>query len=200
MSKLRQLNNLLLVSCLALVIPAFAKDRTGREVVDQICAACHAEGKDGAPKIGDLAAWAKRAEVGFDKLSEHAISGKGKMPAHGGRADLTDLEISRAIAYMSSGGRALDPGKPYATSKTVDADVLVNTHCIKCHGTGVNGAPRIKIFADWKPRLQSGFDHLLQSAVNGHNKMPARAGFPSLSDTDLRNAITYMIIPAAQTK
>lgn len=177
-----------------------AKDRTGAEVVAQTCAACHTTGKDGAPQIGDFAAWSKRAEGGFDKLADHAISGKGKMPAHGGKADLSDLEVSRAITYMATGGRAADPSKPLSKTQTVDGDVLVNSHCVKCHGTGLNGAPRIKEFADWKPRIQNGLDALVQSATNGHNKMPARAGFPSLSDTDLRGAITYMIIPAAAAK
>lgn len=179
---------------------AFAKDRSGADVVGQTCAACHATGKNGAPKIGDFADWTQRASGGFDKLADHAIAGKGKMPAHGGQATLSDLEMSRAITYMATGGRAADPSKPLSQTKTMDADLLVNSHCVKCHGTGLNGAPRIKEFADWKPRIQNGLDALVESASNGHNKMPARAGFPSLSDSDLRGAIVYMIIPTTATK
>jgi cytochrome c5 len=189
------------MACAAtLFLPASARDRTGREVVEKTCSACHAEGKDGAPKTGDFGAWAQRAQGGFGKLSEHANSGKNKMPAHGGDSKLTDLEITRAIAYMSTGGLAADPDKPYAQTKTVEGDVLVKTHCVKCHGTGVDGAPRLHEFSDWKPRVGKGLDALVSAAVDGHNKMPSRAGLPGLSDFDLRNAVTYMIVQSAGAK
>lgn len=177
--------------------PAHAADRTGREVVEKTCATCHAGGKDGAPAIGDFAAWAQRAQGGFGKLAAHAISGIGKMPAHGGQMDLNDLEISRAIAFMASGGRAADPSKPYASPTTGTGEHVVNSHCVKCHGAGTDGAPRIGSFADWKPRLQKGMDGLVQSAIGGHKGMPARAGLAQLSDTDLRNAATYMVVQSA---
>jgi cytochrome c5 len=122
------------------------------------------------------------------------------MPAHGGQTNLTDLEVTRAIAFMSSGGLAADPAKPYAEIKTVEGDVLVKSHCISCHGPGVNGAPRLSEFSDWKPRVGQGIDALVRSAVAGHNKMPSRAGLPGLSDVDLRNAVTYMIVQSVQAK
>jgi cytochrome c5 len=191
-----------LISTVAIITAAGAwgADRSGREVVDQVCAACHADGKDSAPRIGDLPAWAQRAQGGFDKLSEHAISGKNKMPAHGGKSTLTDLEITRAIASMLSGGLAVDPNKPFSKTKTIDGDVLVTTHCAKCHEAGTDGAPRLQEFADWKPRLGKGIDALVKSTVAGHNKMPSRAGLPGLSDVDLRNAVTYMVVQSASVK
>lgn len=176
---------------------AHAEDRSGKAVVEQTCSACHAEGKDGAPKIGDLAAWSLRAQGGFAKLSAHAIAGKNKMPAHGGHSALSDLEVSRAIAFMATGGRAADPDKPYTDAKTVNGDALVSTHCIKCHGDGLDGAPKLRDFADWKPRLGKGVDGLVRSAIAGHNKMPARAGMPGLNDADIRGAVNYMIVQSA---
>ncbi len=177
-----------------------AENRSGREVVETTCAACHASGKDGAPLIGDLAAWTRRAQNGFDKLMVHAIVGTGKMPAHGGQSNLSDLEISRAIAFMSSGGRAADPQKPYASPATGTGEQLVQSHCVKCHGTGTDGAPRTDHFEDWKPRLTKGVEALVQSAISGHKGMPPRAGLANLSDTDLRNAVTYMVIQSAAYK
>lgn len=190
----------------ALVVLAFtachavAAERTGREVVEQTCSACHADGKDGAPKIGDLAAWGERLHEGFGKLAVHAIAGIGKMPAHGGQPNLSDLEISRAIAFMATGGRAADPGKPYSAPSTGTGEKLVGNHCVKCHGPGLEGAPRIEQFSDWKPRLQNGIDALVQSAIAGHKGMPSRAGLAYLSDTDLRNAAIFMIIQSATYK
>ena len=58
----------LLLPLLAIALTAstaVAADRSGKEVVDTVCAACHATGKDGAPKIGDQAAWAQRAAKGL---------------------------------------------------------------------------------------------------------------------------------------
>ena len=176
---------------------AWAEGRSGKEVVEQTCSACHAEGKDGAPKIGDLANWSQRAQGGFGKLSEHAIAGKNKMPAHGGQSALSDLEVSRAIAFMATGGRAADPDKPYSETKTINGDALVSTHCVKCHADGVDGAPKLRDFADWKPRLGKGVEGLVRSAIAGHNKMPSRAGLPGLSDADIRGAVNYMIVQSA---
>src|SRR5512140_1775355 len=60
------------------------KEREGNEVVDAVCGACHASGKDGAPRIGDANAWASRASQGLTALTHNAIKGIRKMPAHGG--------------------------------------------------------------------------------------------------------------------
>ena len=75
-------------------------DRTGKDVVDHVCATCHGTGKDGAPKIGDKAAWIDRAKLGFDSAVRSAINGHGAMPARGGMPDLTDAEMRAAVAYM----------------------------------------------------------------------------------------------------
>src|SRR5512134_157682 len=87
------------------------KERLGKEVVDGVCASCHAAGKDKAPRIGDAKAWAGRASQGLTALTDHAIKGVRKMPAHGGNAGVSDIEIERAIVYMvnQSGGNWVEP-------------------------------------------------------------------------------------------
>ena len=170
------------------------ENRTGKEVVETVCIGCHETGKDGAPKIGDQAEWAKRASHGLSAVTEHAITGIRKMPAHGAHASLSDLEMSRAVAYMVSGGKSVDPSKPYSSPRQISGEQLVKQRCIECHGTGKNGAPRIGMMGDWKPRLQAGVENLVTSAIRGHNAMPARAGMANLSDADLRAAVTFMIV------
>jgi cytochrome c5 len=177
-----------------------AAEKTGREVVEQTCATCHTSGKDGAPKIGDVAAWTQHSKKGLAKLTESAIAGVGKMPAHGGQPNLSDLEISRAIAFMVSFGKALDPNKPYASPTSITGEQLVQTHCVNCHGDGKEGAPRVDDFNAWKPRLQKGMDVLVKSSICGHKAMPSRAGMANLSDTDMRNAVTYMVVQSATYK
>ncbi len=76
----------------------------GKAVYDGGCAACHAQGVAGAPKIGDAAAWAPRVEKGVDALYENAIKGytgeAGMMPPKGGFAHLSDDEVKSAVDYM----------------------------------------------------------------------------------------------------
>lgn len=170
------------------------ENRSGKTVVETVCVGCHETGKDGAPKIGDQAAWAKRASVGLSTVTEHAITGIRKMPAHGAHASLSDLEMSRAVAYMVSGGKAIDPSKPYSSPSQKTGEQLVKERCSECHAKGKDGAPRIGVMADWKPRLQLGVENLVTSAIRGHNAMPARAGMANLSDTDLRAAVTFMLV------
>lgn len=190
---------LLGISSLCLM-PVKAAERTGKAVVEEVCANCHATGKDGAPKIGDVKAWTGHSKKGLVKLTESAIGGIGKMPAHGGQPSLSDLEMSRAVAFMVSFGKSIDPTKPYASPTSITGEQLVNERCVACHESGVNGAPRIDDFNAWKPRLQKGVEGLVRSAITGHKAMPSRAGMDKLSDTDLRNAVTYLVIQSATFK
>jgi cytochrome c5 len=169
-------------------------ERQGKEVVDAVCFACHGSGKNGAPRIGDARAWAARSSQGLTGLTAHAISGIRKMPAHGGAAETTDLELERAIVYMvnRSGGRWIDPTDKDAPKAARSSETIVRGQCAHCHQTGVHGAPRIGDRAAWAPRIAHGLDALVASAVHGHGPMPARGGMPDLSQEEIRGAIVYM--------
>jgi cytochrome c5 len=86
-----------LAAC-ALARPAVAAD--GKTVYGQTCAACHASGLAGAPKVGDRAAWAPRTGGGKGALMGSVVKGKGAMPPKAGNASLTEEEIGAAIDYM----------------------------------------------------------------------------------------------------
>lgn len=176
-----------------IALPVQAADRSGKEIVETVCFGCHETGKNGAPRIGNAADWAPRASKGLETLSQHAITGVRKMPAHGGQAALSDLEMTRAVAYMVSGGRTPDPDKPYGSVNQGSGEQIVAMACGNCHQEGKFGAPRIGDLEAWRPRLQKGIDGLVASAAHGHKDMPARGGLTHLSDTDVRAAITYMI-------
>ena len=85
-------------AALALARPALAAD--GKTVYGQTCAACHASGLAGAPKVGDKAAWAPRTGNGKAALVSSVVKGKGAMPPKAGNASLTDADIGAAIDYM----------------------------------------------------------------------------------------------------
>ncbi|MBK4737035.1 c-type cytochrome [Noviherbaspirillum pedocola] len=85
--------------------------QAGADVYKGVCAACHASGAAGAPKVGDAAAWSARIGQGYDTLVSHAVNGIRAMPAKGGNPDLDDVEVARAMVYMAnqSGAKFKEP-------------------------------------------------------------------------------------------
>jgi len=77
---------------------------------------------------------------------------------------------------------------------------VVEEQCIKCHGTGEKGAPRIGDRAAWTPRLKQGMDALALKAIRGHDGMPARGNRADLTDGEIKAAINYMFNPASAVK
>ncbi|MCZ6559526.1 MAG: cytochrome c5 family protein [Gammaproteobacteria bacterium] len=84
--------------------PAVAA-KSGEDIYNSSCVACHGVGIAGAPKVGDTEAWAPRIDQGLPTLYEHAINGyqgnTGMMPPKGGAMSLSDDEIKAAVDYMA---------------------------------------------------------------------------------------------------
>lgn len=95
--------------------------KPGDQVYAAQCAACHATGAAGAPKVGDAAAWEPRIKQGFEQLVESALKGKGSMGPQGG-GDFSDLEIARAVVHIvnQSGGKFDDPKLPATSAQAPD--------------------------------------------------------------------------------
>lgn len=91
--------------------------KTGEQVYQAQCSACHNSGAAGAPKLGDAAAWAPRLATGYDALMNSVLKGKGAMAAQGG-GDHSDFEIARAVVYLGnqSGGKLAEPKAPAAAA------------------------------------------------------------------------------------
>ncbi len=79
-----------------------AGPRTGEQVYQGACFACHGTGALDAPKKGD-AAWKPRLAQGLETLQKHAIEGIRAMPPRGTCGDCSDDEILSAIKYMTEG-------------------------------------------------------------------------------------------------
>jgi len=189
------MRNAFLLVGLAAAFSAHAAARSGEEVVQVVCAACHATGANGAPRIGNESAWQARAAQGLTSLTRHAIQGIRRMPPHGGNPGVSDFEIELAITYMvnHSGGRWAVPIDKSAPWIERSGEQVVRTQCVKCHGTGVDGAPRIGDRAAWISRMEYGINALVRSAINGHGGMPPRGGMAQLSAAEIRSAIVYML-------
>jgi cytochrome c5 len=95
--------------------------QTGADVYKAVCAACHASGAAGAPKVGDASAWSNRIGQGYETLVSHAVQGIRAMPAKGGNPDLDDLEVARAVVYMAnqSGAKFKEPEAKAAPAAAV---------------------------------------------------------------------------------
>lgn len=173
---------------------AQATELSGKEVVDAVCANCHASGAKGAPKIGDAQAWKKRASRGLSGLTANALKGIRKMPSHGGNQSLSDMEIKRAVTYMvnQSGGKWTEPVDKRVKTAPRTGEEIVKAQCIKCHEAGKGGAPKIGDREAWIPRLKDGLDNTVRSAIHGHGGMPARGGLADLTDAEMRSAVIYL--------
>lgn len=188
-------------------------EKTGQEVYDSVCSACHSSGALGAPKYQNKTDWGPRIAQGLDTLTQHALEGFKQMPSRGGNPDLSDTEVSRAIVYMAdaAGAKFKEPAAPAPATPPVavaaaeaapaapDAAELAKGKkvfegtCVACHATGVAGAPKFGDKEAWAPRIKTGLEALYTSAVKGKNTMPPKGGNASLAYADVKAAVDYMV-------
>lgn len=120
--------------------------KTGEQVFQAQCAACHATGAAGAPKLGDAAAWGPRNAQGYPTLLNSALKGKGNMGPQGG-GDFSDLEIGRAVVYLANQGGAKFPEPQAAAPATADAasapSVAAQATAAAASATGANASQQI---------------------------------------------------------
>jgi cytochrome c5 len=126
-----------------------AELKNGEQVFAAVCTACHTAGVAGAPKLGDVAAWAPRLATGYPALLTSALKGKGAMAAQGG-GDYSDLEIGRAVVYLANkaGGKFEEPAAaaganagtpkgdaaaPAKSAKAEDASVVASAGQVKLY-------------------------------------------------------------------
>lgn len=103
--------------------------KTGQQVYESVCAACHGAGVAGAPIFKNAAAWAPVIAKGYETLVQHALNGINAMPARGGNPSLSDLEVERAIVYMAnnSGGSFPEPKDPDGEGSAEPAPAATGT-------------------------------------------------------------------------
>ena len=81
-----------------------AGPRSGKDIYNSACVACHTSGVLGAPKLHDAADWQPRLdEKGYDQVWKNAVVGINAMPAMGTCGSCTEDDIKSAIDYMIEG-------------------------------------------------------------------------------------------------
>jgi cytochrome c5 len=91
----------------AVAVAAGGAARSGEDVYNAACMACHSTGAAGAPKLGDAAGWADRIAKGNDALYSSGINGVAGtgMMAKGGCMNCSDDETKAAVDYMVAGSQ-----------------------------------------------------------------------------------------------
>jgi len=176
-------------------------ERTGEQVYNEVCAACHASGALGSPRHEERADWGKRLAGGYDALLMHAINGLHKMPARGGDPDLSDLEVARGMVYMTNAVGAsfeatlMKEPEPTA-AELARGKVVYADNCASCHDTGITGAQKLSDAKAWTALIKQGKEYLYAAAILGSFGGPAKGGNEKLSDADTRLAVDYMVAEA----
>ena len=79
-------------------------------------------------------------------------------------------------------------------TKPESGQAIYEQYCSVCHRDGLANAPKFRIDADWKPRLEKkNISALVASAIKGLNAMPPKGTCQDCSDADLEAAIRYMV-------
>lgn len=88
--------------------------------------------------------------------------------------------VGRVEVKDADGGGALKTGEQVFTAQ-----------CSACHATGAAGAPKLGDEAAWAPRIKTGYEALLTSALKGKGAMAAQGG-GDFSEVEIGRAVVYM--------
>lgn len=74
---------------------------------------------------------------------------------------------------------------------SASGQMVYESACIACHGSGALGAPKFGDAAAWGPRIGQGLEALWNAAMNGKNAMPAQ-GNGEYTPDEIKRAVVYM--------
>ena len=81
-------------------------------------------------------------------------------------------------------------------AQAADGAVVYSQNCAMCHAVGLANSPKFGDKAAWAPRIATGREALLKSALNGKGVMPPKAGNPQLTDEEVAAAMDHMVAAA----
>ena len=68
---------------------------------------------------------------------------------------------------------------------------VFQAQCATCHASGALGAPKLGDAGAWGPRIKSGIENLVTSALKGKGNMPPQGG-GDFSDFEIHRAVVYL--------
>ena len=103
----------------------------------------------------------------------------------------SDAMSAEAVAERLQRVGQVKVKNPNDPSAMASGEAVYNGQCAACHGSGAAGAPKFGDAAAWAPRIKTGYDALLTSALKGKGSMGAQGG-GDYSDTEIGRAVVYM--------
>ena len=70
---------------------------------------------------------------------------------------------------------------------------VVEAVCTNCHANGTSGAPKIGDHQAWSKLASQGLSGLTQIAIKGIRQMPPHGANFTLTDTEIKRAVAYMV-------
>ncbi len=102
-----------------------------------------------------------------------------------------DTEKALAMRIQKIGSVEIrDANRPLKTGEEV-----YKGQCTACHSVGLAGSPKFGDATAWSPRIKTGYDALLTSALKGKGAMGAQGG-GDYNDTEIGRAVVYMTTAA----
>ncbi len=184
---------------------------TGVKVYGKYCAACHANGANGAPVFGNKSDWQKRLDAsGIETVIKNAINGVGSMPPMGNCTTCSQAQIRATVEYMvndslkSAATTAPDAKNYFYGLKQLTAaqgQALYLKHCAVCHDPEVKTLPEAPKMGDsvrWAEILaKQNFDDILDTIIYGQNTKgaephPSHGGCAKCSTAEIIAATKYL--------
>jgi cytochrome c5 len=78
-----------------------------------------------------------------------------------------------------------------ANRELKSGEQVFKAQCSACHTAGLAGSPKLGDVAAWAPRIKTGYETLLNSAVKGKNAMGAQGG-GDYETLEIGRAVVYM--------
>lgn len=102
-------------------------------------------------------------------------------------AGVDNPELAIAQRIQKVGAVAIrDANRPLRGGEEV-----YKAQCSACHATGAAGAPKFGDAAAWGPRIKTGFEALVESALKGKGAMAPQGG-GEFNDTEIARGVAYM--------
>ena len=83
-----------------------------------------------------------------------------------------------------------------ASAKALTGRQVFDQTCHTCHARGIAGAPQFGNRGAWRKHLAKGMKVLYEHAIHGYygySFMPPKGGDESLTDSEVRAAVRYMV-------
>ena len=153
----------------------------------------------GRLKLGEPGQRARAEGAGSESGTAAVASAADKPAADSSAPSSSGAASATVVAAISSGGSASGGSETAAGAGHEAGEAIYKQYCFACHLTGIAEAPKTGDMESWAPRAATGFEALYKSVITGKGAMPPRAGFPHLSDDELKDGIRYLLATANVT-